>query len=184
MRPIQMFALSVVCASFVGLAGCERTQTSKVATQSPPAGSSAPAPSLWRIEAINEGRVVGTVDICADQVIQGSFSRPTPEFKGQPCDRAPNASDTDGNYAARCRMDHNNYVVSATRQGDPARDFTVQMAIARQDKVGPTFEQSRHYSRLGACPAGWQAGDSAAPGSKQIANTLAGSAGGAGKTTP
>lgn len=174
MRPIILLSATATCLSLIGLAACGRGEAQKTAAP-------AAAPELWRIEAINDGKVVKTLDICADDSVRRAFARPTPEFKGQTCDKAPSPAETAGSYAVRCRMDHQNYVVSATTTGDPARDFTVEMSVARQDKSGPTFEQTRRYAKLGACPAGWRSGDAAAPGDKQVVNTLAPSAGVAAK---
>lgn len=158
-------------AGLLGLAACGPAH--KASSEGPAAPSPTGATNLWRIEAINDGKVVKTLDMCADAVVQSTFSRPAPEIGGQPCQVAPGAKTTDGSYAARCRLGGNNYVVSATQTGDLSRDFTVEMSVARQDKNGPTYEQTRRYVKLGACPAGWQAGDSAAPGDKQVVNTLA-----------
>jgi len=177
MRPIRIITVVALGAGVSGLAACQRQEAAKAPEAPRAAVARVAGPSLWNIEAINDGKVVRTVQICADEMIRSSFSRPTPEFKGQPCDRAPNASDTSGSYAARCRMDHQNYVISATTRGDPASDFTVDMSVARQDKSGPTFEQTRHYVRVGACPAGWAIGDTAALGDRQVTNALAPGAG-------
>ena len=172
MQSSYVMSVAALGAAVLGLAACQREAATGTAVVPRAAVARVTGPSLWTIEAVNDGKVVRTVQICADDAVKSSFSRPTPEFKGQPCDRAPNASDVGGSYAARCRMDHQNYVVSATRRGDPDRDFTVDMSVARQDKSGPTFEQTRHYVRMGPCPAGWNVGDTAALGDRQVTNAL------------
>jgi hypothetical protein len=172
MRVSQIVSTAAICAALAaGLAACGKKETPTVRAEV--AIQPAAKPSLWRIEAVNDGRVVRTLDLCADQAIQAGFRRPSPELNGHPCDRAKNVVETDQSYAARCRLDHNNYVVRTTQSGDAARDFTVQMSVTRQDLAGPTFEQTRHYTRIGDCPAGWRIGDAAAPGDKKVASTLA-----------
>jgi hypothetical protein len=71
-------------------------------------------------------------------------------------------------------MDERLYRIGATRSGDESREFVVDMSVKRQDLAGPVFEQARRYRRLGACPAGWVIGDTAAPGAKEVVNALSG----------
>ena len=82
MRPTPIF-LAAAAASALALAGCGRGEPAKPRAQATPPAVPA-APSLWRIQAINDGKVVKTLDICADRSVQDSFSRPTPELNGQP----------------------------------------------------------------------------------------------------
>lgn len=88
--------------------------------------------------------------------------------------RVDDPTDTGATYSVRCRIDDQLYRVGSVTNGDRAREFTVEMAVSRQDKKGPSFEQVRRYTRVGACPAGWKIGDSAAPGQTQVTNTLSG----------
>ena len=39
------------------------------------------------------------------------------------------------------------------------RDFTVEMSVSSLDDPRTAFAQTRRYRKLGACPAGWVAGD-------------------------
>ena len=168
-RPV-LIAVAVCAAA--SLAACQRSQTPPAAQSKAPAVAAAEAPSLWRIEVLSDGKAVSQLDICADRAVRSSFARPAPEVNGKSCVRVGDAVETDGTYSVRCRIDDALYRVGSTTEGDPTKDFKVEMAVARQDKKGPTFEQVRHYTRMGACPAGWAIGDSAAPGSAKVANTL------------
>ena len=171
MLQARIISAILVCAPTLVLAACNRS--GPVEARVDTARTQTAKPSLWRIEAINDGKVVGTAAICADQTIQSAFVRPTPEFENQPCDRAPSATDSDGTYTAKCRMNHENYVISATRSGDFDHDFKVDMSVARQSNLSQTFEQTRHYVRVGDCPPGWRVGDTAAPGDRRVASALA-----------
>lgn len=129
---------------------------------------------LWRIEVMQNGQPSQPLEICADQAIEASFSRPVPTIEGRECVRVDDPTDTGATYSVRCRIDDQLYRVGSVTNGDRAREFTVEMAVSRQDKKGPSFEQVRRYTRVGACPAGWKIGDSAAPGQTQVTNTLSG----------
>ena len=126
------------------------------------------------IEVIQDGKPTSQLEICADRNVESSFVRPAPSIGGKDCMRVAEQVETDTTYSVRCRTDDQLYRVGSSTTGDRARAFTVEMAVTRQDKKGPTFEQVRRYSLAGACPAGWKIGDSAAPGATQVVNTLTG----------
>jgi len=71
-------------------------------------------------------------------------------------------------------------VASSATTGDPRRDFTVNTHMssrpADSTQVEPRgeFVQIRRYRLLGACPAGWTIGDSAAAGAGAVVNSLTG----------
>lgn len=172
---MQSFPMSVVSAMvLIGLSACSKPTVSKTtAAAGPPAVSAAPS-DLWSIEVLDGDKVTSRVDICADQALRTSFARPTPELGGKSCAPVSDAVQTDAIYSVKCRMDERLYRVGAIKSGDEARDFVVNMSVKRQDLKGPIFEQSRRYRLIGACPKGWTIGDSAAPGAKQVVNTLTG----------
>lgn len=169
--------LLALCGLLVGVAGCNQpSQPADKGAQAAAAGPAAEPPALWRIEVLNGADVVSAVEICADRAVQQSFMRPEPAVGDKPCLRVHRDEPVakDGIYSVRCRIDDQVYRVGAVSTGDLARDFTVDMAVSAQGKTGPTFEQLRRYRKIGACPAGWVAGDSAAPGAKTVLNTLSG----------
>ncbi|CAN7504344.1 hypothetical protein LJR164_003454 [Phenylobacterium sp. LjRoot164] len=129
---------------------------------------------LWRIEVVQIGQPASQVELCADHAIEASFRRPTPSVAGRECVRVDAPVETATTYSVKCRTDDQLYRVGSSITGDPTSDFTVEMAVSRQDKKGPSFEQVRRYTQIGPCPAGWKIGDSAAPGQTQVVNTLSG----------
>lgn len=175
MQKTPILSLLAICGLAAATTACER-KTEPSAAAKPEVSAAAPVDptSLWLIEVVDGGKAVSQLRICADQSIQAAFARPAPEVNGQPCVRVGEAVETGDTYSVRCRIDDQLYRVGSSVAGDRARDFTVDMAVTRQDKKGPNFEQVRHYQRLGACPAGWVIGDSAAPDAAKIVNTLTG----------
>lgn len=174
MQRRAILTLAVACALAATASACDRGKPVSV----PPGAAEAPPPaeatSLWRIEVLDGGKAASAVDICADRNVQAAFVRPAPELQGKPCVRVADPVETDTTYSVRCRVDDALYRVGSSTTGDTAREFTVEMAVTRQDMKGPMFEQVRRYRRLGDCPAGWKIGDSAAPGATQVVNTLTG----------
>lgn len=175
MQKAPIISLLAICGLAVTTAACER-KTEPAATAKPEVSAVAPVDptSLWLIEVVDGGKAVSQLHICADQSIRAAFVRPAPEVNGQPCVRVGEAVETGDTYSVRCRIDDQLYRVGSSVDGDRDKDFTVDMAVTRQDKKGPNFEQVRHYQRLGACPTGWGIGDSAAPGAAKIVNSLTG----------
>lgn len=172
-KPIVLSAVAV--SLLVSLAACQRQQTVAAA----PAPAPAPAvdqPKLWSIEVMSGEKALSRVDICADTAVRESFTRPSPEINGQPCVRVNAPYEKGDAYSVKCRMDERLYRVGSVTSGDLARDFTVAMTAKRQDRKEPIFEQVRRYRLVGACPNGWHIGDSAAPGDKQLMDTLSGKA--------
>ncbi|MFN4175709.1 hypothetical protein [Phenylobacterium sp.] len=190
-KPTALSAI-VLCGLALAAAGCNRreeiTATPGQLTTPPPSEQL----SLWQIDVLQDGKSVSQLKICADRSIEASFMRPAPELNGKPCvvvaERSPTPRtdqiapvteaagrvETETTYSARCRIDDQLYRVGSAVTGDKTRDFTVDMAVTRQDAKGPMFEQVRRYQRLGDCPAGWEIGDSAAPGATEVVNTLTG----------
>lgn len=173
---IKLVATIALTAALTGLAGCGQKSTdaqpAETAAAEPAPG--AVPPNLWRVEVLNDGAAVDTVDICADHDVQAGFVRPAPELNGQACVKVGDAVETADTYSVRCRIDDQLYRVGSSTKGDMARDFTVDMAVTRQDEKGPSFEQTRHYTLQGACPAGWRVGDSGKPGATTVTDGVTG----------
>lgn len=145
-----------------------------VATAPAAAPAVAAQPKLWSIEVMDGDKAVSRVDICADSAVQQSFARPAPEVNGQPCERLRAPIETAEAYSLRCHVGDRYYRARADVTGDRARDFTVTMTVKRQDRKEPMYEQVRRYRLVGACPAGWRVGESAAPGDKQLLDSISG----------
>ena len=161
----------ILIAPVLGLAACEREQ---VAATPAPAAPGVEQPALWSIEVMEGDKPTSRVTICADSAVRKSFARPMPEVNGLPCVATKAPLETAGSYSARCRADGQLYAVNSGTTGDLTRDFTVEMNVTRQGSGQPTYLQVRRYRLVGACPAGWHIGDSAAPGDKELLDTISG----------
>ena len=173
-RKVRVIAVLSIAA--LALGACQKPEP-RAAAAAKPAAPIIPAAvqtALWRIEVVTDGKSGNPVDVCADPSVARGFTHPAPEIRGQACERVGKAFETSDAYTVRCRVDHEIYQVSSKTSGDRASDFTVQMTVNRQDGRGPAYEQVRRYHRISACPADWKVGDSAAPGSTQVVNTLTG----------
>lgn len=162
----------ILTAALLGLCACEPQQQRAAATAALAPGVEEPA--LWSIEVVAGGKAARHVDICADGAVRRGFTRPTPEVSGLPCVRTKPPLETAGSYSARCRADGHLYTVYSGTTGDLTRDFTVDMNVTRQGSKQPTYEQVRRYRLIGACPAGWHIGDTAAPGDEELLDTISG----------
>lgn len=164
---------ALALTALLSLAACQaKPDVSKSEAKAAPAAAGQPA--LWRIEVMNGAAVASRLDICADEAVRASFARPAPEVNGEPCLRTKPATEAPGAYDERCRIGEDLYAVSSATKGDPARDFTVEMAVTRQGQSQPTYQQIRHYRRVGACPTGWRIAEAAAPGDTTLRDTLTG----------
>ena len=162
----------LVAALALMASACQRQDAKRADEAKTPAASE--ENHLWRIEVTQGGHAVSQVELCADPAIEASFSRPAPSIAGRECVRVDAPVVTATTYSVRCRTDDQLYRVGSLITGDRTRDFTVEMAVSRQDEKGPSFEQTRRYTRIGPCPAGWKIGDSARPGQSEVFNTLSG----------
>lgn len=163
---------AILVAALLGLAGCDRAQ--KVAATPSPATPGAEQPALWSIEVMSGEKAASRVDICADAAVRKSFVRPAPEVNGLPCLATKAPLENAASFSARCRADGQLYAVNSGTTGDLTRDFTVDMNVTREGAKQPTYAQVRRYRLVGACPAGWHIGDSAAPGDKDLLDTISG----------
>lgn len=175
----MVFSTLALIGLLAGTAGCGRTTGPAAEGEKKPTAAAMPAPippNLWRIDVLSDaGTTTSSVNVCADKGVEDGFARPSPEISGKPClVVGGGAIETDGTYSVRCRVDDELYRVGSTVQGDRTREFTVEMAVTRQDKKGPVFEQKRGFHKVGPCPAGWTVGDSGEPGAAEVFNTLSG----------
>lgn len=173
MPHVTPLPLMVALAAIIAGAGACQRQEPQPARKTAPV-TTAQQNHLWRIEVMQDGRSLSQVEVCADHAIEASFSRPVPFIQGQECVHVDEAVETHATYSVRCRTGDQLYRVGSVTTGDRARDFTVEMAVSRQDAKGPSFEQVRRYKQIGPCPVDWKIGDSAAPGQTQVVNTLSG----------
>lgn len=141
----------------------------------PRAASWPEATALWSVATQDDqGKVTKTVLICADAAVHRSFSRPLPSPNGAPCVLIGSPVEDAVRFAARCKAGTRHFNIQAAKAGDPDKDFGVKLLV-RSDAPGSVdLVQSLHYRRLGDCPTGWSAGDSATPGDRRVVNSLSG----------
>jgi hypothetical protein len=168
--------LFILAGAALALSACGEPN-SPAGRGKPPVPSSPEPPALWSVQTQNdEGKVTKTALICADTSVHRSFSRPLPSPNGQPCQLVSPPVEQAGRYSARCKFGGDHLDVQAATTGDPDKDFTVKLLIQSDVKGHENFGQTLHYTRLGACPDGWNAGDTGAPGGVKLTNSLTGAA--------
>ena len=119
-------------------------------------------PQLWLMEDAQDGRagpIRGSAWVCADTPMRQTFNKTNAAIEGAPCaDTVPPVL-RPGFAAHRCEVGGRRYAITSQSVGDPAQDFrlTVMVTPLSAD-LGPA-RITRHYRRLGACPAGWRIGD-------------------------
>lgn len=140
---------------------------------------------LWSVETSPAQAGWAVIRICTDSNLRKGFTRPLPAIGSQPCDPMENDAKVEGDrYAVRCTLNGRTFGVSSVTRGDRARDFTVDYSVvdlagflAAPDRAGSQAQQTRRYRRLGACPAGWDAGDSTNRFGARVRQQLVGEAG-------
>ncbi len=156
----------------LALAGCDQqAQQADVPKHFAP-------PALWRIEVVEDsGGQSGVVLVCANPEVVSSFSRVEPMINGQPCQQYGKvAKDSADEHIKRCQVGDMRYGLYVTTTRQKVDDFTVRFALQPLQAAGGKVVQARRYQRLGACPAGWKAGDQGKPGGPPTSNLLSGQA--------
>ncbi len=156
-------------ALLLALAGCDQKETAQTPQHFTP-------PSLWRVEVVEDsGGQTGAIDVCAHPELISSFSRVDAKINGQPCEPyGKPAKDTADEHIARCEAGGMRYGLYVTNTRVSADDFTVRFALQPLQAEGGKVVQARRYHRLGACPAGWEAGDQGKPGGAPTSNLMSG----------
>jgi hypothetical protein len=149
--------------------------TSPAGRGKPPVPSSPEPPALWSVQTQDDqGKVTKTVLICADTSVHRSFSRPLPSPNGKPCRLVAPPVEQGDRFAARCDTGSGHFDIQSVRTGNPDQDFVLRMLIQSDVKGHETLGQTLHYRRVGACPSGWSAGETGAPGDRKVVNSLSG----------
>jgi hypothetical protein len=156
--------------ALLGLTGCDAGRASPAEAKILARQAAIDPPQLWRVEALGEtGAVRDAVYVCADTAVRETFTRTRAEVNGFPCRDTTSPKIANHGWALLCVAQGMPYAVSASTIGDPARDFRLNFGLT-QISYDPallgrvTVRQSRHFQRVGACPAGWRIGDQAKPG--------------------
>jgi hypothetical protein len=131
-------------------------------------------PELWRAEAVDAaGRAAGAVHICTNRNLRAGLVRANAEVNGTTCAPRRDPVERPGLYAVRCQLGGKTFGLTVNTTGDLARDFTARSSFTGlygRDDVRAV--QTRHYTRLGPCPAGWKVGDQGPPGGERTGNAL------------
>lgn len=146
------------------------------------AAPAADAPGLWQVDVVAAAAAppAKPVFLCADRRLRQSLVQALPEIAGKPCALLEPPTIRPGQFQARCQAGDTKVVASSATTGDLQRDFTVNTHMSSRP-ADPTqaeprgeFVQTRRYRLLGACPAGWAIGDSAAAGANAVVNSVTG----------
>jgi hypothetical protein len=161
---------SLALLLLIGLAGCEgspQTEARILARQ-----QLIDPPQLWRVEVLRpSGAIQSAVYVCTDTAVREAFSRTRAEVNGEICKDATSPMVKSNGWALRCYAGRRQFAVSAVTIGDLQRDFRLDFGLTEilffpdpGDPKPVSVRQSRHFLRMGACPAGWGIGDQAKPG--------------------
>jgi hypothetical protein len=133
-------------------------------------------PALWRVEVVEDsGGQTGVVQVCANSELIGSFTRVEPKVNGLPCETYGKVAKDDAvEHIERCQAGGMRYGLYVTRTRKAPDDFTVRFALQPLQAAGGKVVQARRYQRIGACPAGWKAGDQGKPGGPPTSSLLTG----------
>ena len=132
-------------------------------------------PQLWSAEVVDAGGTptVSTL-FCADERLRRSFERAVPQVNGRRCEPVGRTVSAGGLFTGRCRAEGRLFVFRTVSDRDPDGSFIVDTMVRAVPPGRFIVAQSRLYWRTGACPAGWRVGDAAAPGAREVRNTLTG----------
>ena len=131
-------------------------------------------PQLWLVEALDAaGQRAGAVQVCTDSALRAGFTRANAEVNGETCAPHRDPVEKPGLYAVRCDLNGHPYGLTLNRLG-ASDDYQVRFTLTALDGVKAAAAQTRHYRRLGACPAGWRVGDQARLGAARGENALSG----------
>ncbi len=127
---------------------------------------------LWSVQVVGPGAPSNPVKLCTNNNVRDAFRDPRPDGGGAPCraDKLPVI--VGGQKTLRCDIDQFSFVVQSTVSGDPARAFDVAFVATPVYGDGPTWRQTRRYTRLGLCPAGWEVGDNTDRAGARLPNAI------------
>lgn len=117
-------------------------------------------PNLWLMEDADAvGAVKGAAFVCADTPMHKTFVKTNAEIEGMPCADTVPPVVRPGFASHRCEVAGRRYAITSQSAGDPDRDFRLTVMVTPLSPDVGAARTTRHYQRLGACPAGWRVGD-------------------------
>ena len=114
-------------------------------------------PSLWLMEDAEtnaKGALKGAAWVCADTPMRQTFGKTNAEIEGAPCNDTVPPVVRPGFTAHRCEVGGRRYAITSQTEGDLARDFRLTVIVTPLSADLGAARTTRHYRRLGACPAG------------------------------
>lgn len=117
-------------------------------------------PKLWSIEVVPAQPGVVSVKLCADSRIQEGLARPAVTAGPVACRPLGKVVVSGGVAIQRCELNGETWVTTASVSGDPARDFVSVQSAEPASGMEGGYSQTRRYRLVGACPEGWDIGDS------------------------
>ncbi len=155
----------------LALAACDRPTGSAVLEQRLIADD---PPELWLAEALDDaGKAAGAIQVCTNRNLRAGLVRANAEVNGAACAPRRDAVEKPGLYAVRCQIGGKSFGLTVNTTGDLDRDFAVRTSFTSlygRDEIRAV--QTRHYARLGPCPAGWKVGDQGPRGGARTGNAL------------
>jgi hypothetical protein len=154
------FGLALLAASLLApLAACDDGSAKRMWSRIEEEQARAHPPQLWSAQVLPEREDAPAITVCTDQHLREGFLTMTPAIGGEHCVREGEATKTATGSHYRCQVGRARYAVSVGVTGDVKTDFTANTAI-HPLQGGSDFSQTIRYRHIGACPAGWRAGDS------------------------
>jgi len=117
-------------------------------------------PRLWSVEVVPAPAGVNAVTVCADSRIHQGLARPAVTAGDVYCRPIGQEVVSNGVRIQRCDLNGETWVTTAAVRGDTGRDFTAVQSAEPVSGDGGGYRQTRRYRLLGACPEGWNIGDS------------------------
>jgi hypothetical protein len=154
MKPLAPILVAVALAACRGGPDTESRLLARQQTLDPPA--------LWLLEDFDAaGRRQSAAFACADGPMRQTFARIHAEVAGTPCRDISLPVVRPGLTTERCEVDGHIYVFTTQAAGDQAQDFRLTVTVTPIGGESGLGRETRHYRRMGACPAGWRVGDEA-----------------------
>lgn len=175
-RPCGGAPMALTVLALLGLVACDgapKTKTTILARK-----QAVDLPRLWRVEVLGDtGAVRAAVYVCADTPLREAFVRARAEVNGKPCEDITSPLVKPNGWVLRCVADGRPFAVSAATVGDLEHDFRLDFGLTQLfffrsagDPPPITVRETRHFLRMGPCPAGWRIGDQAEPGHRPLRN--------------
>ena len=175
MRPTTAALALALSAAALALGACDDGQRAEQAAARWRAQQArVDPPQLWSAQTVGEAHGGRPVLICADSVLRAGFGSVIPSSGEVLC-----ARDTAGAAASappavyRCSLGGVKYAVATATTGDLARDFEARSSITRRDGV-TVYARTLRFRRVGACPAGWNVGDTTNQKGEHVSGAVAG----------